>query len=83
MAAHPLVVAVALGLLAPDALSTLPNPAPQRRLEESSSNDSPERDLLEFGLGDLEEEPTGRDIDPEELARVEREWYEARLLKPE
>lgn len=82
MAAHPLVVAVALGLLAPDALSTLPSPHPQRRLEESSS-DSTERDLLEFGLGDLEEEPTGRDIDPEELARVEREWYEARLLKPE
>jgi hypothetical protein len=82
MAAHPLVVAVALGLLGPDALSTLPNPQPQRRLEERGETE-PERDLLAFGLGDLEEEPTGREIDPDEFARVEREWYEARLLKPE
>ncbi len=72
MAAHPLVVAVALGLLGPDALTTLPDaPAREGRTEES---------LEGFGLDDgLTEAP--RDIDPEDFARVEREWYEARDLK--
>lgn len=65
-AAHPLVVAVALGLLTPDALS--------EAVEEPSRHESAHR-------VDLAGEPVEvREIDAAEFARVEQEWVVARDL---
>jgi len=65
VAAHPLVVAVAFGLLGPEMLEPLP----------MSSDDADISSCEEDGLL-----PEITSVDPEEFARVEREWQAARDL---
>ena len=71
IAAHPLVVAVAMGLLAPSALESLP---------ETPVASAPD-DLPQADVDDIASELASVDlpsIDPDEFARVEAEWLAVR-----
>ncbi len=63
--AHPLVVAVAFGLLGPEMLDSLP---------------SSEESLVGWGSSEDLESREATSVDAEEFARVERAWLEARDL---
>jgi hypothetical protein len=71
--AHPLVVAVALGLLAPEALAD--------EDDEASVEGAPTTRTLDPTAAPLDAaELSKREIDPADFARIEQEWFVYRKL---
>jgi hypothetical protein len=66
--AHPMVVAVAMGLLGPDALASMPE-APRGVLPAHPDDAAADLVLQSSVLGE---------VTPDEIARVEREWFDLR-----
>ncbi len=71
IAAHPLVVAVALGFLDPQVLAT-DGPLSRGRIEQSPAPDGEPDGDPDLGPDDF--------IEPSEFARIEAEWQQVRDL---
>ena len=90
VAAHPMLVAVALGLLGPQALAEdEPNPCKSPKVDcREAPGDASLEDEIAAALEEddapywtrLELRDESVDFDPDEQARIEAEWEQARRL---